>query len=330
MPLLRINATDHGLTLHDTPQPAARRLCSMASRRGPAIIMVHGYKYRPGSASHCPHGKIFGSHAHGWPAQLHFGRGGPQEGIGIALGWDARGALHKVHRRACALGESLAVIVAMLRHHTPDRPVHVIAHSLGAELALGALEHLPAASVDRMVLLTGASYARRAEACLHTPAGRSVQLFNITSRENDLFDAAFERLVRAPAPRDRAIGHGIDAPNATTVQLDCPQTLHVLRTMGFVIAPPSRRICHWSAYTRPGVMALYTQMLRNPAAVPFDRLGRILPFTGTARWSRLLPRRTGTGLASDMPLPPAPRALSSGSRIMNDTPRGRPQNEPAY
>ncbi len=311
MPLLRINATAQGLTLHDTPQPAARRLCTMASQPGPAIIMVHGYKYRPGSVSHCPHRKIFGADPKSWPAQLHFGTGLKDEGIGIALGWDARGSLRKVHERATAMGESLAVIVAMLRHHAPNRPVHVIAHSLGAELALSALEHLPSPAIDRMVLLAGASYARRAASCLRTPAGKGLQLLNVTSRENDLFDVAFERLVPAGNPQDKAIGHGIDAPNAATVQLDCPHSLHGLKKLGFDIAPSCRRICHWSAYTRPGVMALYAQFLRNPSAMPFDSLGQTLPRDGTPRWSRFLPYRANAIRLASMPVSATANSLRS-------------------
>lgn len=314
MPLLRINATPHGLTLHDTPQPAGRRLCAMASQHGPAIIMVHGYKYRPASTAHCPHRKIFGADAKSWPAQLDFGTSTQHEGIGIAFGWDARGTLRKVHNRASALGESLAIIVAMLRHHTPHRPVRVIAHSLGAEVALSALEYLPNPSIDRMVLLNGASYTRRAAACLRTPAGLGLELLNVTSRENDVFDAAFERLVPARGAPDKAIGHGIDAPNATTVQLDCGQTLQGFKTMGFDIAPPSRRICHWSTYTRPGVMALYAQFLRDPIALPFDGLVHVLPRHAAPRWSRFLTHRARATSVGDMPLPPAAHALRSVRR----------------
>lgn len=311
MPLLRINATDHGLTLHDTPQPAAGRLRTMASQTGPAIIMVHGYKYRPGSTAHCPHRKIFGSGVDDWPAQLCFGTGIADEGIGIALGWDARGSLRKVHQRASALGEGLAMIVAMLRHHAPLRPVHVIAHSLGAELALSALEHLPTPAIGRMVLLSGASYGQHAAARLRTPAGRGLQLLNITSRENDLFDAAFERLVPAKHPHEKAVGHGIDAPNATTVQLDCPKTLQSFRALGFHIAPPCRRICHWSSYTRPGVMSLYAQFLRDPDGMSFDRIRQTFPRNGAPRWSRFLTYGSRAQHTEDMPLPPAAHALRS-------------------
>ena len=306
MPLLRIDDTPQGLTLHNTPQPAARRLHRLASHPGPAILMVHGYKYAPGSKAHCPHRKIFGAAAHNWPAQLGFGHGHPDEGLGIALGWHARGSLRAMHRRAADLGENIAVIVAMLRTHSPQRPIHIIAHSLGSEAALSALAHLPPGAVDRMVLLTGASYTQRAQAMLETPAGRAVQVLNVTSRENDLFDAAFEHLVRPDSAGDCAIGRGLRATNVANLQLDCGQTLTGLHDLGFPVATPNRRICHWSAYTRPGVMALYAAFLRDPARLPLARLRRILPEATAPRWSRLiaLPQRRFAPAKVALPHPP--------------------------
>lgn len=287
MPLLRINATSAGLALHDTPQPTTRKLKLRATHQGPAIIMIHGYKYRPGSAQHCPHAKIFGTADHNWPAQLCFSASGRPNGLGIAVGWDARGPLREVYRRAAHTAQSVAKIVAMLRQQAPSRPVHIVAHSLGSELALNALAHLPAGAVDRMILMTGASFEDRARAALSTPAGRTVEVLNITSRENDVFDAAFERLVPSDTPAARSIGQGIHAPNVTTLQLDCPETLSGLRAIGFDIAPPSRRICHWSAYKRPGVMTLYTAFLRSPESLPLERLANVIPPQADPRWSRL-------------------------------------------
>jgi pimeloyl-ACP methyl ester carboxylesterase len=299
--------------------------------------MVHGYKYKPGSEHHCPHAKIFGDTADDWPAQLQFGTDTPDEGLGIALGWDARGTLRKVHRRATDTGKRLATIVKLLRRHTPHRPVHIVAHSLGAELALSALAHLPRGAVDRMVLLTGASYSRRASDMLQTPAGRSVEVLNITSRENDLFDAAFERLVPAPAPGDRAIGLGIDAGNVTNIQLDCAQTLLGFDRMGFKVAAPSRRICHWSAYTRPGVMAFYNAFLRDPAMLPQARLAQWLPREAAPRWSRLLPAFTARPRAGRTPdrapelgLSLSPELLGSRMSYRGGALTGRRKNEPAY
>ena len=330
MPLLRINATPSDLTLHDTAQAARHRLCALAARPGPAVIMIHGYKYAPGSPDHCPHRKLFGKTEHSWPAALGFDGTHPAEGLGIAFGWFARGSLRSVHQRAAQLGAQLAIVIAMLKAHTPQRPIHIIAHSMGSEAALSALAHLPAGAVDRMVLLTGASHAARARQMLDTPAGRTARVLNVTSRENDLFDAAFERLVRPENPGDFAIGRGIAAANAVTVQLDCPDTIASLHAIGLPISPPSRRICHWSAYKRPGVMGLYTRFLRSPETLPLARLRAILPENPAPRWSRLLP-------IPQRPQPDRQRALSlsahavgSGMCLPDAALRRSDENEPAY
>lgn len=302
MPLLRINARNGMLTLHRGATQVSDALRATHAVPGPAIIMIHGFKYAPDSINHCPHKKIFRDSAHSWPAALGFDTGLQEEGLGLAFGWYARGPLAQVHRRAANLGQALAHLIDTLKSTAPERPVHIIAHSMGAEIALSALAYLPPHAVQRMVLLTGASFISRAKAMLRTQAGLSTEVFNITSRENDLFDLAFERMVTAPARQDRAIGLGIDLPNVTNLQLDCRDTLSGLATLGLPIAPPERRVCHWSSYRRPGVMALYARLLRDPLSLPQARLAQILPGTPDPRWSRLvrptaraLPKNLGTG-----------------------------------
>lgn len=311
MPLLRINASDEGIVLHNTPQPASKRLCALAARPGPAIIMVHGYKYAPGTTNHCPHRKIFGKTQHSWPEQLGFDANRAGSGLGIALGWDARGSLRAMHERAANLGETIAVIVAMLRAHTPERPVHIIAHSLGVEAALSALQHLPGGSVDRMILLTGASFAGRATQMLETPAGRSAEVLNVTSRENDFFDAAFETLIRPPAPNDPAIGKGIKAPNVVNLQLDCATSIRAVEKRGFVIGAANKRICHWSAYKRPGMMDFYKCFLRTPDKLPLALLRQELPQQAAPRWSRLFARHPKAVRTPPTALPLASRSVGS-------------------
>lgn len=326
MPVLRINATATGLALHQTPQSARLRLEGMAKAPGPAIIMVHGYKYAPGSKDHCPHRKIFGPGQHRWPKGLGFSQEQPDEGLGLAFGWYARGSLKKVHRRATQLGESLAVMITLLRSHAPERPVHIVAHSLGSEAALSALEHLPPGAVDRIILLTGASHKSRAEAMLDTPAGRQVTLLNVTSRENDLFDVAFERLVSSRVRKDCALGQGIDAPNALTLQVDCDDTLRGLAHLGYPVAPAARRICHWSAYQRPGIMSLYNDFLRSPDSFPLNALRQVAPARASARWSRLFPHN---GPEHDL-LPPLGNSLGWPERFWRSPLTGRKKNEHAY
>lgn len=326
MPLLRINATDTGLQHHpgSGPDPLVHPTCAAAP--GPAIIMVHGYKYAPGHPTHCPHRKIFGNCTTDWPRALGFDGAAADEGLGIAFGWYARGPLWQVHRRAAAMGQCLASLIKTLRDAAPDRPVHVIAHSMGSEIALSALASLRPGAVERMVLLTGASFASHARTMLTTPAGLATEVFNITSRENDLFDLAFEHLVPAPRVHDAALGCGIDLPHVTNLQLDCAATLSAMAQLGLPVAAPQRRVCHWSSYKRPGAMDLYARLLRDPESLTQTELQQHLPDAMAPRWSRLMRQREGTAPLHHVSarVAAAARILRSGTRsFAGATPPGK-------
>ncbi|MEL7098793.1 MAG: DUF726 domain-containing protein [Pseudomonadota bacterium] len=291
MPVLRLNAEEHGLAVHRSPACADAALRRAAQGAGPIIVMTHGFKYQPGLTQHCPHDSIFSLNApHGWPRHLGFGLGRSEEGLALAYGWQARGLLWQVQRRARRAGQQLAEAITTLRRAAPHRPIHLITHSMGSEVALEALHHLAPNDIARVISLTAASYQSRAIEALATPAGRRAELLNITSGENDLFDFAFERLIAPPCPGDRALGAGLDLPNAVSIQIDCARTLAAMSRLGAPVAPPSRRVCHWSAYTRPGLLRFYRIALREPARTPLSELLRALPATRDRRFARLLPR----------------------------------------
>lgn len=303
MAVIRINAVGDRPVLHASPAALEGALQRAGAETGPVIVMVHGYKYRPGTGARCPHRHLLSLdpdhlpwRAPSWPRQLGYGLGHANEGLAIPFGWNAGGTLRQAQASAVAAGRALAQVCAQLHAQTPNRPLHVIGHSLGIELALEALHHLPAGAISRIVSLYGASFQSRARAALATPAGQAAEFFNVTSRENDPFDFLFERLTRLQTGGDRVIGQGLDAPNAVTLQLDCPGTLAHLQSMGYAIAQPQRRICHWSSYMRPGTLRFYRHLLRYPERTPLAQLRQGVPERPTRRWSRLLALR----------LPPAP------------------------
>lgn len=255
MPLLRINATARGLRVHASPQSVTAALARVADGQGPVVIMVHGYKYSPFVQGRCPHARIF--HAGAWPAELHSAERGA---LTIAFGWHARGGLLAAYDTALGQARQLAQVVAALRGRGP---VHIIAHSLGATLVLAALPYLRGGDVGRIVLLSGAAHLGLARHALATPAGAACETFHVTGRSNALFDFAFERMI----PGSGAIGRGLRQANTTTLQIDCPATLALLETLGYPLAPAQRRICHWSCYTRAGVMALNAALLDGTLGV---------------------------------------------------------------
>ena len=297
MPILRLNAGPAGLVLHGSPASPRSAIGRAAAGKGPIIILVHGFKYDPDITEHSPHNSIFASpryrarqmHSHWLPA-MGFGTGRTTEGLAIAFGWRARGDLTCAMDAARQAGQHLAKVITDLRALAPGRPIHAVSHSMGSEVVFEALHELAAGSIDRIVTLTGASYASRAAEAVRSPAGRTIELFNVTSRENDVFDALFERLTVSRNGNDRAIGVGLDLPNVVNIQLDCAQSLVALRRFGGHISAAQTRVCHWSGYTRPGALRFFARALRRPGDVPLQALRQVLPATMAPRWSRLFTR----------------------------------------
>lgn len=305
MAIIRINARGRTPELHGTPAALEKHLLQAGAAGGPAVIMIHGFKYLPGHSKHCPHRHIMSYEPEllpwrspSWPRQLGFGLGHADEGLAVAFGWQARGTPWAAYRRAAEAGHALAKVIAMLHAQTPGRPVHVIAHSMGTELAFEALHHLPAGAVDRIISLAGASYRSRAEAALATPAGQAAELISVISRENDPFDFLFEASVSPQARGDRVLSQGLSPANAVTLQLDCPDTLRHIARLSCAVGLPERRICHWSGYTRPGALRFYNALLRQPDALTLQVLQRGLPQQPGRRWSRVF--------APGMPAAPLP------------------------
>lgn len=297
MALIRINSATG-------PDPAELAQALAQTPRGPIVLLLHGYKFAPGHGPADPHGHILALNpqsdcprAISWPRHLGFGRGDADEGLCIAFGWPARGTLWQAYRAAAEASAALARLIATLHRLAPDRPVDVVAHSLGARVVLGALPLLPAGALGRAILIAAAELQRRAEAALASPAGQQAEIFNITSRENDLFDLLLEWLIAPHRIGERALGHGLSAPhpNWLDLQIDDAHTLTALARFGFRIAPPLRRVCHWSGYLRPGLFPLYRALLRTPQGLPLTHLRAALPDAPAPRWSRLLapPRRPG-------------------------------------
>ncbi|MBV7396832.1 alpha/beta hydrolase [Mameliella sediminis] len=296
MPMLRITVTDSEPRLHggDVPlQPAL--VAALAADKGPVTIMVHGYKYLPGHPIHCPHGSLMSPDPAkddwkivSWPSQLglHGQRG---TGVAISFGWKARGSIWAAHRRAQTAGQALAALVRDIRRFAPGRPVNLIAHSLGARVALAAIGAGAPGSINRAVLLAAAEYADTARHILEGETGRHTEVLNVTSRENDLYDFLLECLIPPARRGDRMLGHGgLRLPRMVTLQLDDSRSLAALRSAGFPIEAPDRLICHWSPYLRAGVFPLYRAVLSGEMSL--DRLRALLPARSAPRWSRLRPR----------------------------------------
>lgn len=283
MTLVRLDAVEDRAQLHGTGEAPGPLIAeALRGSDGPVIVMIHGYKFVPAHPRRCPHRHILGLEpradcwkALSWPRALGFTGEGPSEGLGLAFGWHARGTIWEAWRRAEAAGAALAGIAEILRAAAPDRPLHILAHSLGARVALSALARAPKGAFGRAILLAGAEFAGTAEDALVAPGGRTAEIINVTSRENLFFDLMIEGLIASPRRGDATLGRGL-APGARrlTLRLDDAHTLAALAARGFPVAPATRRVCHWSAYLRPGVFGVYRALLHEPERTPLASLAR--------------------------------------------------------
>lgn len=282
MPVIRINALqDQPIACHQrsTADALADHVHELPGG-APVIVMIHGYKHAPSSPRHDPHEHILspnrtrGGRGLSWPRHLGFGRCGQHEGLGIAFGWEARGTIWQAYREARRAGQALARLIQMIRA-AHGGPVDIVAHSLGARVALCALPHVARGAVGRMILMSGAEFGPAAQAAMASPAGRCAEVLNVTSGENRVFDLMFEALIQWPFGWQRAVGAGLPTPLPRWVNLriDCDGTRAHLKSLGFPTAPPSR-LCHWSGYRRAGLFRLYNAFLRDRAAFPIAMFER--------------------------------------------------------
>jgi hypothetical protein len=263
-----------------------RRKLDQLPADAPVVVMIHGWRYAPGLSRDCPHGSILSMdpppedrRAVSWPR--HLGLDG-MHGLGIALGWNARCDPWRAHLRAGRTGAALARIARQVHGHS-GRPIQVIAHSMGARVALSALHGVAPGQIGRMILLAAAETRNRTLAALATPAGQAVEVINVTTRENDLFDACFEWGIHLGLRTSIGQGLGRSQGNWRDLWIDQPRTLAELASLGHPLADPPRRICHWSPYLRPGTIGLYRALLEGrlkAADLPLHRPAR--------RWSRLV------------------------------------------
>ena len=272
----------------------------------PVIVMVHGYKFSPHSQDFCPFTDILSlaprNRARGlsWPRHLGVGRTPPeQEPLCIAFGWNSRGTIWRAWRAAHRAGRDLARLLALVAE-VRGHGAQVIAHSLGALVTLSAIRRAPQGSVGRVVLLSGAAFRSNAACAMASPAGRDAEVLNVTSGENLMFDMLLEAGLGLGR---RSIGRGFDGgANWVNLRIDDAGHAAALHGLGHRIARPSRRVCHWSGYLRPGVFGLYRRWFAAPETLPPAMLRAHLPAPRRARPAFLPQGLNLTGIAPRRPM----------------------------
>jgi hypothetical protein len=253
-------------------------------------VMVHGFKFSPGIDGRCPHGDIFSltpgeSGSVSWPR--HLGLGAAH--LGIAFGWDGAGSLWRAWREARAAGAVLARLADLAA--AEGRSIDLIAHSLGARVALSAMAQAEAGALGKAILIAPAEFQARAQEAMDRPCGAAARVLNVVSRENALYDRGLEWLLAPHRLGERSLGLGLSEPrgNWTDLRIDDPAALDALARLGYPIAPPLRRVCHWSGYLRPGIFALYRAVLSGSLALSLLRAALPEPRRGAGGPGWLLP-----------------------------------------
>ncbi|MEZ5869166.1 MAG: alpha/beta hydrolase [Defluviimonas denitrificans] len=254
----------------------------------PVVILIHGYRYRPGHPRCDPHRLILsrdaglGASDISWPH--HLGIRDDQGALSIGFGWNGFGTLRQARDEAGRAGLALAALIRRIRILSPGRRISVMAHSLGAKVMLSALPALEPGDIARAVLLFPALLARETVAATTLRAAAGMEVIRVTSRENLLFDLIGAAL--AAGGWDGPVSPRVTGalPGWSDLPIDCAATLAHLAAGGFPIATRQRRVCHWSSYLRPGIFALYRALLTAPDPLPLAALAPPVP-AGAEGWA---------------------------------------------
>ncbi len=244
----------------------------------PLAILIHGYRFDPAMPCSDPHRTLYADTPPGdnwkirsWPRALGFAPGGLGNGLCIGFGWPAAPGNRPLglgfadaYRRAAAAGDALANLLDSLAQAAPGHRIDLFAHSLGARVALRAAALSRAAQIGRVILLGAAEVAAEGRAALAAPATQDATFYNVTARENGLFDLLF-RLGAPLEARGLPLGLGLgDAPHHwVDLRLDGRDTAAFLAPRGIAMTPPRLSVSHWGFYLRPGAMTLYRRILRE-------------------------------------------------------------------
>ncbi|MEM9044306.1 MAG: hypothetical protein AAGC81_06405 [Pseudomonadota bacterium] len=314
MAVLRVNATRSG-ELSTACQGASWRLeldraLERLAPEDPVCILIHGYRFTWRADTPCldPHLRLFGAGQSrcgqlrpvrgDWAGWLGFSEEPDRDGLCIAFGWEARSTksggrsrtFAKIYRDAAKAAGALGILAAHIAARRPGLSIDMLAHSLGARVALNCLSQRPLDQYGRVILMGAAEFVSEAEAALAAP--HQAEIYHMLSRANDPFDGLFGLLAPTQlAMHQVSLGiRGLGRAHARWIdlQLDLPALGDWLEMRGHRLTR-EERVSHWHFYADAGAMGFYRAILRHrpPHAIRNLRAARI-PEEIEPRWSRLI------------------------------------------
>lgn len=288
MPLVAIDCTDDQPDLTRAKREELRSALAQTPKGTPVTILIHGYQFSPFTPDRSPHHHILSLDPEpaprvvSWPRKLGFSGRRDDEGLCIAFGWPANGSIWAAYDNAKAAGRGLARLCMELADIATGRPINLFGHSLGARVGLSALPYLDMGIVRLAIFMAPAEINAEAEAALDCEAAHLVDLLSVTSGENRIFDFLLERLITPLSLSHKSAGRSPpDHPTWVNLHIDNKDTLAALQQIGFRVAPPYKRICHWSPYLRPGMFPFYRAILDGRLSMA--RVRSVLP-NGHCLW----------------------------------------------
>jgi pimeloyl-ACP methyl ester carboxylesterase len=165
--------------------------------------------------------------------------------LGYAAGLRALPDLATPYEKAGVEAKGLAELVNSLRQISPDSPVDVVAHRLGARVALMAVRTARSKMWRRLLLSNAFEYSARTLTALDCPMGRHLSFHNLIMQSNNITTFFFDRLGPKPGPADHAIcfGYKFAHSNWSEVPDNSKAATKLLLDMGantFAFNPPKQ------------------------------------------------------------------------------------------
>ena len=154
--------------------------------------------------------------------------------LGYAAGLRAFPDLSAPYEKAGYEAEGLSSLINGLRKVSPDSPVDVVAHRLGARVALMAVRKARSLKWRNLLLSNAFEYSARTLAALDCPMGAHLTCYNIISQNRNIAPFIFDRFGPKPGPADRAIcfGYRFAHSNWTDVPENNPKAAQLMLNMG--------------------------------------------------------------------------------------------------